>query len=122
MTSMSSSAYPPDLELFLRGRGAGTGTGYFRFFTLPAYPRLNLALGKLGITRRCRLFIIKVLQRAALQLFAEDALDTAHHGPVFAGNESEGIARLLGPAGTADPVSVRVGGIGHIIVDDVGDA
>ncbi len=37
------------------------------------------------------------------------------------GNKGEGIAGLCRPAGPADRVGVGIGGIGDVIVDDMGD-
>ena len=39
-----------------------------------------------------------------------------------AGDEREGIAGLIRPAGAADPVRIGVRRIGHIVVDDMGYA
>lgn len=77
---------------------------------------------KLCIVCRGRLFIIKALQPATLHLFSKNALDTEHHWFVLRGNEREGITGLRSPACTPYPVRVRVGGIGHIKVNDMGYA
>jgi len=81
-----------------------------------------LQAGKLGIVRRRHLFIIEFLHRETFHLFSENALDAVHNVLVFTGNEREGIAGLFSPAGAAYPVRVRIGGIGHVVVDDVGYA
>jgi len=106
---------------FLWGSRDGTGPGWFRLFVHSASLGFARRAGKLGIARRRRFGIIESLQRAALHLFAEDALDAFHHVLIFTGNKREGVAGLRGPAGAADPVRVRVGGIGHVVIDDVGN-
>ena len=53
-------------------------------------------------------------------LFAENTFNAAHRILVFAGNECEGIPGLCSPAGAADTVCVGVGGVGDVVVDDVG--
>lgn|GEM_PF-5062501 len=108
--------------IFLRGSGAVTGPGGCRSSLLPAALRLVGRTGKLGIAGRCRLFIIEPRQQATLHLGTEDTLDAVHHGLVFPGNEREGIAGLLRPAGAADPVRVGISALGHVVVDDVGYA
>ncbi len=49
-------------------------------------------------------------------------LDAADHGLVLVGDQGEGIACLLGPAGPPDPVGVGVRCVRHIIIDDMGDS
>ena len=95
------------------------GRGMRRSLLHAAALRLARRTGKLGIARRGRLGIIKARELAALDLFSEDALDASDHVLVFTRDECEGIAGLRGPAGAADPVRVCVGGIGHVVVDDV---
>ena len=119
-TAISRSACRSDRMIFLRGSGGGTGPGGCRSSLLPAAVRFTGRTGKLGIAGRCRLFIIEPLQQATLHLGTEDTLDAVHHGLVFPGNQREGIAGLLRPAGAADPVRVGIRAIGHVVVDDVG--
>src|SRR5208282_1659340 len=98
------------------------GTGWFVFFLLTAALRLTWRAGKFGIARRLRLVIIEALQRATLHLFTKDAFDAAHHGLVLTGDERECVTGLSGAAGPADPVRISVGGIRHVVVNDVGYA
>jgi len=106
--------------IFLRGSGASMGPGEGRPSLLLAALRFTGRTSKLDIAGRCRLFIIEALQQATLHLGTEDTLDAVHHGLVFPGNEREGIAGLLRPAGAADAVRVGIRAIGHVVVDDVG--
>jgi len=107
---------------FLRGGCRGATLGWFYRLRLPALLRFMRRAGKFGIAARHLLFIIKALQGAALHLIAKDAFDTADHIPVFAGHEGEGIAGLCGTSCAAYPVRVGISGVGHVVVDDVGDA
>jgi len=118
-TAISRSACRSDRMISLRGGGAGTGPGGCRSSLLPPL-RFTGRTGKLGIAGRCRLFIIEALQQTTFHLGTEDTLDAMHHGLVFPGNEREGIAGLLRPAGAADAVRVGIRAIGHVVVDDVG--
>jgi hypothetical protein len=99
---------------------SGAGLGWFGFILPSASLRtITRQASKLGIASRCRLFIIKAVENATLHLRTEDALDAADHVLIFTDVEREGIAGLRGATGAADPVRVCVGGVGHIIVDDV---
>src|SRR3990172_6588423 len=118
-TAMGGSTRGLGLVRPLRGGGC-TRSGRFRFPLRPTALRFARRPGKFGIARRGGLRIIKALQRATFHLFAEDTLDAAHHVLVFAGYEREGVAGLRSAAGAADPVRVRVRGIGHVVVNDVG--
>src|SRR5512139_3073286 len=88
----------------------------------PATLRSTGRTGKLRIACRRRFFVIEPLQHATLHFLTEDTFDVTHHDLVFTGYEREGISGLCSPAGAADPVRVRVSGIGHVIVDDMGYA
>ena len=67
------------------------------------------------------LMIIKAVQSSTLQLRAKDIFDAAHHRLVLMGDQGEGIACLLSPAGTPDPVGVGICCIRHVIIDDMRD-
>jgi hypothetical protein len=54
--------------------------------------------------------------------FAENALDAADSVLVFTGDEGVCIAGLFSPACAAYPMRVCIGGIGHIVVNNVGYA
>jgi len=86
---------------------------------LPALLRFAQRTGKSGIAPGRRPFIVEAVQGTTLYLFTKDTLDAAHHVLVFTDYEREGITGLRGSAGAADTVRVCVGGVGHVIVDDV---
>src|SRR5512147_2388199 len=82
-------------------------------------PRFARWTGKFRIARWRGLFVVKILNRAALYLFSEHALDTPDHWLVLMRNEREGVPGLCGPARASDPVRVGVRGVRHVIVDHV---
>jgi hypothetical protein len=103
-------------------RASREGTIIKSSFSLgSATGRLPLPWKTIVSCRGCRPLIIEVVQSSTVQLGAEDDLDAAHQGLVFASYEGEGIACLLGPAGAADPVGVGIRCVRHVIIDHVGN-
>ena len=70
----------------------------------------------------CGLLIIEATQSSTFQPCAKEILDAPDHVLILVGNQGEGIARLLGPAGATDPVGVSIRCIGHVVIDDVRDS
>jgi hypothetical protein len=106
----------------LRGGCHGLVSGWFRDLLLPARLRFAWKTGEFDIAARHRLLIIKAIQRAALHSIAKDAFNIADHLSVFPSREGEGIAGLGGTSRAPYSVRVRIGGIRHVVVDDVGYA
>ena len=103
-------------------RASREGTIIKSSFSLgSATGRLPLPWETIVSCRGCRPLIIEVVQSSTVKLGAEDDLDAAHQGLVFASYEGEGIACLLGPAGAADPVGVGIRCVRHVIIDHVGN-
>src|SRR4030042_5130626 len=82
---------------------------------------VRLPLPRIIIPSSRGLMIIKTVQPSTLQPRAKDIFDAAHHRLVLMGDQGAGIACLLGPAGTADPMGVSICCIRHVIIDDMRD-
>ena len=52
----------------------------------------------------------------------ERRFQLADHIPVFVGDQGEGVARALRASRAPDPMDIGVGGVGHVVIDDVRDA
>jgi hypothetical protein len=65
--------------------------------------------------------VIETVQRSTLQPGAKDMLDAPDHRLVVMGDQREGVACLLGPAGATDPMGIGIRCVRHIIIDDMGD-
>ncbi len=65
--------------------------------------------------------VIEIGQPTSLDPGAEDPLDLPHHALISPGDEGEGLTRVVGTAGAANPVRVGVDGVRHVEVDDVGN-
>ena len=65
--------------------------------------------------------IIEAAQPSTLQPGAKDILNATDYGLVLVGDQREGIACLLGPAGTTDPMGVGIRCVRHVIIDDMRD-
>ena len=83
--------------------------------------RLPLPWTTIASLRGRRSLIIEAVQLSTLQPRTKDILDATDHGLILVGDQREGIACLLGPAGTTDPMSVGIRCVRHVIVDDVRD-
>ena len=73
-------------------------------------------------TRRRRNRIIKIVEGLPGERCAHDAFERPDEIVVFRRHQSERIAGTLRTSGAADAVDVGVGGIGHVVIDDVGYA
>jgi hypothetical protein len=63
--------------------------------------------------------VVKIWERFAFERLAHDALELADHVVVFRRDESKRVTGALGASRPPDAMDVSIGGIGHIIVDDV---
>ena len=103
-------------------RASREGTVIKSSFSLgSATGRLPLPWTTIASLRGRGPLIIEAVQPSTLQPGAKDILDAADHGLVLAGDQGEGIACLLGPAGTTDPMGVGIRCVRHVIIDDMGD-
>ena len=71
---------------------------------------------------RCLGGIIEAVHGAMLNPTAKNPLDSAHHGFIVRRHEGESIAIAGSAARSADTVNVGIGGVGHVVVDHVGNA
>src|SRR5688572_13418390 len=63
--------------------------------------------------------VVKIIQSQACERFAHDAFQSSNHIVIFGRDESKSVACTLCSARTPDTMDVGVGGIGHIIIDDM---
>ncbi len=78
--------------------------------------------GELVVSGRRRRPIVEVGEGAAFEFLAQHPLHIAHRDGIFRRHQRVRLAGLLGAAGAPDAMRVRVGGVGHVIVDDVRNA
>ena len=69
--------------------------------------------------RRRRHGVIKILQRASFDFFAQDTLYVSYKSPVLRRHKGKCVPRPFSAAGAADPVRVGIDGVGHIVIDDM---
>ncbi len=89
-----------------RGRGA-RGTSPFAM--------------SVGRSRRCGNGVIESFESLTLDGFAHDAVKRTNHIGIFGRDECECIAGAFGASRAPDAMDVGIGGIGHVVVDDVRD-
>ena len=75
-----------------------------------------------GMSRRRGERVVEIRNCLALEGLAHNALELADHVPVFVGDQCEGVAGALGASRAPDAMDVSIRSVGHIIIDDVGDA
>ena len=88
----------------------------------PTLPWRTRGAGKFGIPCGRRFVIIEILQYTTLDLLTEHSLNALDYRLVLPTDESEGVARLCGPAGPSDAVRVGIRRVRDIVVDNVGYA
>jgi len=66
--------------------------------------------------------VIKIRESLAFERMSHDALEDTDHVIIFRRDQGEGIAGALGASRAANAMDIGVGGIWHVIVDDVRDA
>ena len=65
--------------------------------------------------------VVESFESLALDGFAHDAIQRPNHIGVFRRDERKSVASAFGASGAPDAMDVGIGGIGHVVVDDVRD-
>jgi len=93
----------------------------FSITGLAARHRLPWRTGELTVLPWSGNTVIETFHRTTFDRCVKCPFDGAHHHRILTGHQGECIAAFGGATGPANPVDVRLGGIGDVVVDDVGD-
>jgi len=66
--------------------------------------------------------VVESFELLALQRTAHDLLQRSHHGVVIGHRQRERVSGPLRATGASDAMDIGIGGVGHVVVDDMGDA
>jgi len=75
--------------------------------------------GELRVSGRGRFPVIELLKSSSLDFLTENTLNALDQRLVFPADEREGVSCLCRPTGPPDAVSVGIGRVGNVIVDNV---
>jgi hypothetical protein len=75
-----------------------------------------------GLSLRRTLFVIEIGENHARHRPSEETLDRGQLLLFLGGDERKGVADRIDASGPPDPMHVVLGGMRHVVVDDVGDS
>ena len=87
-----------------------------------AWRAIPLFVHRMTMSRRCRSRIVKVGERLAFDGSAHDAFERPNHIFIFICDQCERVAGALSASRATDAMDVGIRSIGHVKVDDMGDA